>query len=133
MSQGSTTQRPSNSSWNGRIVVAALLLLSALLVFPVFNMYRSALDQATPKLVLRVMDTLEEYQTKHKTKHGVYATGVFDSSEDIRTITEETGWVPSLDEAIRYSVELLDSNRYQVIAQTNGNLVVSKIYPEQSE
>ena len=78
------------------------------------------------------MDTLVEYQIDYKNDNGQYAVGNFNSSEGDRSITELTGWIPSLDEGIKYIVERISADRYRVIALLPDQTRVCRIYPDKT-
>lgn len=109
-----------------------MITFFAVLLVPIRSMYISAIDQSGETLVLRVMDTLLEYQIDYKNENGEYAEGSFSSSKNATSISELTGWVPSLDEGIEYVVERISPERYRVIAHRPDQSRVCRIYPDKT-
>lgn len=132
MTDEPSTKKPRRISFVQILVFMLLMTIFALLLIPIRTMYKSAIDQSGETLVLRVMDTLLEYQIDYKNDNGQYAVGNFNSSDGDRSISEQTGWVPSLDEGIEYIVERISADRYRVIALLPDLSRVCRIYPDKT-
>ena len=132
MTDEPSTNKSRRISFVQILVFMLLMAIFALLLIPIRTMYKSAIDQSGETLVLRVMDTLLEYQIDYKNDNGQYAIGSFNSSEGDRSISEQTGWIPSLDEGIEYIVERLSADRYRVIALLPDQTRVCRIYPDKT-
>ena len=132
MTDEHATNKPRRISFVQVLIFTLLIAIFVLLLVPIRSMYESAIEQSGETLVLRVMDTLLEYQIDFKRENGEFAVGTFDSSEGVRSISEQTGWVPSLDEGIEYRVERISSDRYRVIALLPDQTSVCRIYPDKT-
>ena len=132
MTDEPSTKKSRRSSFVQILVFVLLMAIFALLLIPIRTMYKAAIDQSGETLVLRVMDTLLEYQVDYKNDNGQYAVGSFNSSDGDRSISDQTGWIPSLDEGIEYIVERISADRYRVIALLPDQTRVCRIYPDKT-
>ena len=115
------------------LACVSILLLAVVLVLPLRPRYEAALEKSMPSLMFRVMDRLAEHQERYREAHGKYATGVFDADNNIRTISDNTGWNPGLRKGIVYTVESEAPERYRVLAKFPDGSVLGRTYPLQTK
>lgn len=130
MSTKSATKTPRFLFWVQLSLFLGLLVISIFALGPIREMYVTAIDRSGEDLVLRVIATLEQYQNEHKLATGQYAEGSFDSTKGIRSISDATGWVPSLDEGIVYTIKRVGDSGYQVGAKHPDGSSTCLQYPQ---
>ena len=114
-------------TWKEGLLVGAIVLVIAALLWPVYRGYQHADDASWETVTLRVMRSIEPPQQRTLEEFARYSSGVHDPTAGVSSLMDTLGWRPSEWDRTRYEVRAHEGY-FEVTASRDGETLCRR-YP----